>query len=126
MVRFEATGDVVLRYNPVLLRENPRRFIQQTVAHEVAHLVARRIHGSRIRPHGREWQAVMREFGVEPRRCHDFDTTRSTLRRLRRFRYHCDCSEHQITTIRHNRVLAGQRYLCRRCGEALRQTPTTG
>lgn len=108
-----------IRYNPVLLRENPDAFLAQTVAHEVAHLVAFERFGSRIRPHGPEWQAVMRLFGAEPRRCHDFDVERATRRRLTRHAYHCACRTHQLTSVRHNRARRGQTYLCRTCRQPL-------
>jgi len=120
MVRFPAHATPQIRYNRILLMENPQHFIRQTVAHEVAHLVARHHYGSGIRPHGAEWQSVMALFGVEPRRCHDYDTSRSTTRRLTRHPYQCGCQTHQLSSIRHNRIAAGQRYHCRRCGNHLR------
>ncbi len=41
-----------LRFNPQLYRENREDFLQQTVAHEVAHLLASQLAGPHIRPHG--------------------------------------------------------------------------
>lgn len=124
MIQFPARGRPVIRFNRILLKENGEAFIQQTIPHEVAHLVARTLHGQHIRPHGREWQQVMHFYGAEAKRCHQFDTARSVKRRLRQFDYHCSCSSHRLTTIRHHRVLRGQSYLCRRCGDALKATPS--
>ncbi|MES9858457.1 MAG: SprT-like domain-containing protein [Sedimenticola sp.] len=121
MIVFPAVGNPVIRYNRVLLSENPEPFVQQTLPHEVAHLVARTLFGSSIRPHGREWQEVMAFFGADARRCHLFDTSRSVRRHLQRFSYSCGCTTHQLTSIRHRRVLAGQVYRCRACGEALKE-----
>lgn len=119
-VRFCRGQPWVIRYNPVLLRENTDDFLTQTVPHEVAHLIAFACHGPRIRPHGPEWRAVMKYLGAEPQRCHRFDVTGVASRRLREFEYHCGCRNHVLSSIRHNRVLAGYTYLCRRCSAPLR------
>ena len=110
----------VVRYNPAMLRACQTEFLTQTLPHEVAHLVTRVLFGSAIRPHGPEWKGVMDFFGTEARRCHNFDIHPDTVRRLRRFSYACACREHRLTSIRHNRILKGQRYLCKRCGATLR------
>ena len=123
MVRFQDGKKPVVRYNLQLLSENHESFMSQTVPHEVAHVVARELFGANIRPHGAEWRKVMAFFGSEATRCHEFDTTRSVSRQLHRFSYRCTCREHQLTSIRHNRVLAGQTYQCRICRSALTPCP---
>lgn len=40
--------------------------LEEVLVHEVAHLVCHWQHG-RVRPHGREWQALMRRAGLRPR-----------------------------------------------------------
>lgn len=123
MVRFQDGKKPVVRFNRQLLSENRESFITQTVPHEVAHVVARAVFGTGIRPHGAEWRKVMAFFGAEATRCHEFDITRSASRRLRRFSYRCTCREHQLTSIRHNRILAGQTYQCRICSTTLAPNP---
>lgn len=113
-------GRARIRYNDQLLRENGQAFLDRTVPHEVAHIVAHRLHGPRIRPHGAEWKAIMALFGADTARCHAYDTSRSTARRVQRHAYRCSCREHQLSSIRHNRARRGQGYLCRHCGETLR------
>lgn len=115
------SGSALIRYNTALLNLHPTQFIAETVPHEVAHVVAFTKHGGRIRPHGGEWQAVMRHFGVEPSRCHRFDVSRLRTRSLQRFLYRCGCGSHEISSIRHNRIRRqGTVYLCRRCRQPLR------
>jgi len=123
MVRFQDGKRPVVRYNMQLFSENHETFIARTVPHEVAHIVARTLFGAGIRPHGEEWRAVMAFFGSEATRCHEFDISRSVSRRLHRFSYRCNCREYQLTSIRHNRVLAGQTYQCRTCRAALTLCP---
>ena len=111
----------LLRFNPVLGAENWPHFLEHTVAHEVAHLLACWRDGDAARGHGPAWREAMALLGVEATRCHDYDTTRSTVSRQRRWRYRCACAEPQfLTTTRHNRVRRRRAvYVCRRCGGRL-------
>ncbi|KAF1069709.1 MAG: Protein SprT [Pseudomonas citronellolis] len=110
----------LLRFNPQLYRENRDHFLKQTVAHEVAHLIAHQMFGPRIRPHGEEWQLIMRGvYGLPPDRCHTYEITR---RRTTRYIYRCRCEENAdfpFSSQRHNLVAQGRRYYCRRCRTTL-------
>lgn len=121
MVIFRPNHQTLIRYNRTLLDENGDAFIQRTVPHEVAHLVARELFGPDIKPHGSEWREIMAFFGADSSRCHNFAVPQQGRRRMRYFPYRCGCQEHQLSAIRHHRSLAGVNYLCRRCGSALRQ-----
>ena len=112
-----------VRYNAALVTRNPEEFLAQTVPHECAHLVAYALFGRGIRPHGEEWQGIMRHFGAEPTRCHNFTVEDLSARRLRRFEYHCACRSHQLTSTRHHRVLAGRTYYCVACRVPLAAGP---
>jgi len=66
-----------LRFNPQLYRENREDFLRQTVAHEVAHLIAHQLFGLKIQPHGEEWQLIMRGvYELPPNRCHSYAVKR--------------------------------------------------
>ncbi len=109
-----------LRFNPVLMKENREHFLKQTVAHEVAHLLAYDIYGSRIRPHGREWQSVMSNvFQLPADRCHSYNTQKSSRRN---WLYQCQCQGKTIPlgTTRHNRSQKGTVYLCTTCKTPLK------
>ena len=43
------------------------RLLAEVLCHELAHQVVHDRHGRRARPHGREWRALMRAAGFEPR-----------------------------------------------------------
>jgi SprT protein len=46
------------------------------------------------------------------------------VRRQRRFRYRCDCRDHLLTAVRHNRIVTRNVvYRCRECGGAIRTCP---
>ncbi len=109
-----------LRFNAVLLKENEQDFLAEVVPHEVAHLLAWKIYGRGIRPHGAEWQQIMQQvFGLAPSRTHSFDVKRSA--KMGYF-YTCACSnkKHALTIRRHNRILSGQSYICLLCKSHLR------
>lgn len=111
-----------LRFNPQLYRENQEHFLKQTVAHEVAHLVAHQVFGPRIQPHGEEWQLIMQGvYALPADRCHHYAVERS---QAPRHLYHCQCPapEHLFSAQRHRLVLKGRRYLCRRCRGPLTYT----
>lgn len=104
-----------LRFNAQLYRENQEHFLRQTVAHEVAHLVAHQLFGDRIQAHGEEWQLIMRGvYELPPNRCHNYEVQR---RVATRYIYRCPCpeSDFPFTAQRHKLVRQGRRYLCRRC-----------
>lgn len=105
----------LLRFNPQLYQNNREHFLKQTVPHEVAHLVAHRLFGGHIRPHGEEWQLIMRGvYELTPDRCHTYEITR---RQVSRFIYKCDCVERDFpfSAQRHALVKKGRRYVCRGC-----------
>jgi len=112
----------VIRYNPYLFAKYPQDNLAVTVPHEVAHYVTDVLFGlRRVRPHGAEWQAVMRAFEADASRTADYDLTGIPVRTQRRFGYRCACFVHQLSTRRHNQVRRGAaRYYCRACGEELR------
>lgn len=110
----------LLRFNPTLYAQNHEDFLRQTVPHEVAHLIAHALFGRRIRPHGSEWQSIMREvFALQPLRCHSYAIQR---RAVARFVYHCACPQQDFafSAQRHRLVVRGTRYYCRRCKNTLR------
>lgn len=110
-----------IRYNPFIFARYFDDNLAQTVPHEVAHYVADMLHGFRsIRPHGSEWKRVMELFGAEPRASCQYDLEGLPGRRYRRFDYRCQCREHSLTTVRHNKVRQNRmRYYCRDCGQPL-------
>lgn len=108
-----------LHFNPALFAADPGRHIPDTVAHEVAHSVAYRCHGSGLRPHGPEWRAVMEVMGFEPQVTHR-STAETLVRALNHHLYRCACRSHALGPRQHRQARNGKRrYRCRVCGEML-------
>jgi len=111
--------DNLLRFNPQLYGENREHFLKQTVAHEVAHLIAHQMFGPKIQPHGEEWQLIMRGvYELPPDRCHSYAIKR---RQTTRYLYRCQCPDNAFpfSAQRHALISKGRRYFCRRCRATL-------
>ena len=83
-----------------LFLENVEEFFLHTIPHEVAHILAVILYPDAKQHHGPEWKSVMRELGVEPVRCHNYDT--SSCYKDTRFRYNCACSTHHLLSKIHS------------------------
>lgn len=102
---------------------NPTTWVLNTehrleiMAHEYAHIVARRRFQSR--GHDLGWRAVMRSLGFDPRR--GIPSAHGTVHNTRTV--YCACGDKQIGVIRYNRIVNNTAaYHCALC----RQTVTTG
>ncbi len=102
-----------IKLNRTLLLENDTAFINQVVPHELAHLIVYQVFG-RVKPHGKEWQAVMTQlFGLPADTCHQFDVESV---QGKTFVYWCGCQIHQLSIRRHNKIQReGVLYFCRKC-----------
>lgn len=123
---YHLTGECVLLFNPVLLLQDPDDFICQTVGHEVAHYCARRIYGRGIRPHGAEWQQVMKWMGLKADRCHTYDTSQCQQRKIDKYAYTCACPDGYVFSHRRHaqamdalRERQIHRYSCPTCSKNL-------
>ncbi|WP_245587927.1 SprT-like domain-containing protein [Carnimonas nigrificans] len=113
-----------VRFNKVLLSEQPRIFINEVVPHEIAHWVVYHGISARVAPHGKEWRRVMVVmFGLPPAVTHRFDTSVASPAP---YLYGCGCRDeygqlrlHGFSLRRHNGVGKGRRYLCKRCRQSL-------
>ena len=117
---FSKTGTAserVIRFNPWLFAKYPEDSWENTIPHEVAHYITDCLYGIKsIRPHGKEWAAVMRRLGAEPIVRANYDLSGIPVRRMAQYVYRCACREMSLTAYRHKKVQSGlQRYRCRDC-----------
>lgn len=107
----------LLRFNQYMYQHNRDDFLRQTVPHEVAHLLVYQLYGGSVRPHGQQWQRIMREvFGLPARRCHNYAVQPGWKTR---YLYRCNCRQHEFTGQRHACAKRGRQYSCRSCGALL-------
>lgn len=96
-----------IRINAVLLRENVKEMVENTVSHEVAHIVDRAVYGvqygaydrrvgrRRVISHGKTFKSIQRLFGRCDKTYHNMDTTNSAVRRNTKPKHvwKCGCGE---------------------------------
>ncbi len=75
--------------------------LHEVLCHEAAHAAAFRLHGGRLRPHGREWAQLMRVAGFRPRASiptDELDNQPSEMGRRRvRWEHRCPvCDMHHL------------------------------
>ena len=110
-----ARGDFELNLNAKLLEDNWELYFEDTIPHEVAHLIDFNLYGiqynhTRRGPqrisHGSTWKNIMRQLGGNPTRTHDMDVSK-TAQPKRKFIYVCECCKKEITLsiIRHNKLV---------------------
>ncbi len=107
-----------LSFNRTLLVDNQAHFIENTVAHEYAHLVVNHLHGIQQFPHGQKWQRLMKMFGVEPRVTHDYDVSK-LLSQARVWL--CNCQSHYVSLHVARELRKGAQYACDNCGGLIHQ-----
>ena len=115
-------GKREIRYNPWLFAKYFEDNMQNTIPHEVAHYLSDVLYGIRtIRPHGRQWSALMEILGATPSRKHTYDLSGIPQRNLRRYTYRCACRHYELGAQRHRRISRGVGfYSCRQCETHLR------
>lgn len=115
-----------LMFQIVLAENEGDNFINRTPAHEVAHYIEKEAYGYQYTPsgrrdiHGKKWQYIMKYvMKQDASRCHSYDT--SIVKRKRTtYQYTCaNGHSHNISSVIHNRMIAGSRsYRCK-CGGSL-------
>lgn len=70
--------------NPNFLVEYPEEIINQTVPHEVAHLICRSMY-PKASAHGKEWKSIMSDcFEKDPLRCHKMRLQSKTVFKIQK------------------------------------------
>jgi SprT protein len=110
-----------IRYNPYIFSKYFEDNYATTIPHEVAHYVTDIIYGLKnIKPHGREWKAVMQAFGANAAVTANYDLSGIPLKKQSLYTYQCRCRDHQLSAIRHNKIKRQRyRYYCNLCKQTL-------
>lgn len=102
-----------IKLHPTLAKKYESDYINRTVTHEYAHAVVAINHSrASIKPHGPEWQHVMRKLGGDPSRCHNYDIS-SVPTELNKVEISCDCRSYKVTQRKAARLTSFS--ICRRC-----------
>lgn len=110
-----------IQLNPTFLVNHFDDMINNVVVHELAHLIAYDIY--KDKGHGYYWKHVMLVLGIEPKRCHSYDTSK-VGNNMTYHIYTCGCKETLAPVRRHNNIQKGKwrYYPCSECGRDFRYT----
>jgi SprT protein len=100
----------LIELNPNLLTDDTK--LTSTLLHELAHAAA--WHRG-FRGHGAQWRSAMRTLGLEPRRCHKYNTAGLRRRHKRVAKMQCSCRVFEITRVRLKKMQNGAKYRCGKC-----------
>lgn len=99
-----------IKVNKKLMMENFDQYIYQTIPHEFAHLVAYKQYGN-VKSHGKEWQEVMKLFGLKSLRCHSYVLSKS---KRCPYEWRCKCRSFFFSLRKHKRYLQSTA-TCKKC-----------
>ena len=104
----------------IILAENNREDFDNTVIHELAHLVTKMKFPAAKQHHGPEFKFVFIRLGGNGKRGHTYDCSHVPKRKKTVHIYKCTCQIHQISSIRHNKILRKMAsYRCANCDTRL-------
>ena len=99
----QATAGALIRLNRGLLDANPQHW-KTTVIHELAHVLAWRLH-PRAKAHGWQWRRINQALGGVDQVCHQMDTRAHRVRTLEYFCYRtAGGGTVWLSSIRHRRA----------------------
>ena len=115
-------GIYSLRFNPNAYYADQNHFMNNTIPHEVAHLIVYELirqGRSRDRGHGRDFKRVCRALGGSGERCHTLSLTPARVHR--KFSYITDSGRRvELGKVVHEKVQKGQGRRFKDTGEVIR------
>jgi SprT protein len=64
-------------------------YLEEVLCHELAHIASVHLHGTSIKPHGMEWQELVRVAGYEPSIRLHIDGHGSIVKAPKRYKHYC-------------------------------------
>lgn len=106
-------------FNKTLMEANKEYFINDTIPHELAHIIAFVLFGDD--GHGAKWYEVFeRMVGRPVERLHSMDVS-AVKRKSKTYTMYCGCGEHEVSPQLMGWVRRGRTYTCNTCNQLLRK-----
>lgn len=114
----------LIRLHERVLDEYGFTYINDVLTHELAHAVQMELFSKHVKPHGKEWRAILERLEDKPyevKKRPKYTEFLNTLpkKQLKHFTYKCKCTTHQLSSIRHKRAQNGAIYRCKYCKQKL-------
>lgn len=99
------------------LQFHPEHIFDVTIPHEICHHYVDKYFPRAKQAHGPEFRRLMNILGLKGDTYHSLGVVPGTSgKKQMRIEYKCECKTHQITTTKHNRIVAGKtKYHCLAC-----------
>lgn len=126
--QFSRSVGHLIRLNCAMLNELKEKYIDDVFVHEYAHACVQHFIGShrgykKVMPHGIEFKSYCYAFGIDGGATTSVASGSKALqdagRNTKKHSYTCGCQDFQLSTQRHNKILRGASYCCKRCGKKL-------
>lgn len=114
----------LVEFNEVLASENSNTFMD-TIIHEVAHLITKKLFPFAKQAHGPEFRSVCAKLGGSGDRCHSYNTASVKIVKTKtRYVYTCGCNNftHKVKAGVHKKVSVGYRFTCVNCQSKIQFT----
>lgn len=107
----------VLTYNVGIAKKNGIEAFNNTITHEIAHMIQKIVAPHAKQAHGPEFKRIHKALGGTGKTYHNYDIQGLRKRKVKRHVYDCGCTEHQLTTGLHNKIvkLSGRGFSCKKC-----------
>ncbi|MBY5956602.1 SprT-like domain-containing protein [Membranicola marinus] len=113
-----------LEFNIEAIHRDRTEMLENTIPHEMAHIVDMYLHGGKS-SHGPRWQSIIRALGGSPQRTHDIPLTKA--RRSRKYLYEASCgSTVEVGPRHHKSVQRGGTLVVKKTGGKVTRTCFTG
>lgn len=105
-------------------------YLHDVIPHELAHAVIMEQAKHRVKPHGKEYKAVLAALEgkfIAPKNRPKYELM-PKKRVMKRYEYNCGCKSriHKLSSIRHNRIKRGTHlYTCKHCRTILYKKNST-
>lgn len=109
-----ANHKITLNIELLLDPEHYDEQINQTLGHELAHLIHYKLFPGDREWHGPRWKYVMTLLDLDPEMYHNMPV--KPMRKTRKFRYYCPCGNiYRIGLNRHKKIQSGRDFECTNC-----------
>ncbi len=105
-----------IRLHEYLLNKYRSLYLNDVLTHELAHAIQMEHYKYKTKPHGKEWKHIMSllentTYNAKLRPTYELHNIKQNF-----FSYTCKCEHHhKLSKIRHNKILKGKEYICKKC-----------
>ena len=116
----KSAGHYSPRFNKIslhwgYLKQEREKYIKRTPGHEAVHYIEVFMFGKSS--HGARWKKMMLEVGLDPKRTHKYDSCNFGVKKP--YVYLCECMEHKLSQLQHERAQNRGTYWCQKCRTTL-------